>query len=458
VALVGRVPVNVTTKNGVIKTGDRITTSDISGYGMRATKAGKVLGTAISDLDLADVRFCPDDEKGEKNYRCGQVMVFVNLVDYSGMSITNLLSEAKAGLSFGGTFNDSMYENYCVDAEGTATSTSADGLCEDGLTLSKKTVSNSTTTNSVGEEFASKAKDREGEIIDYLKSIRPNVDGNIGLDSEIFTDRLSAAFEIFAPRFITEGLRVDHISALSQSIIFNSDVDFFGTPYFTTDTAGFAVVKAGSIQVDVVFDREYIERPIVNASMASSDGIISSPDTLLAVQEFFGNDVRFLISNASTTGFTIFINKPTDKDIHFNWIALAVKNAKLFTSQEGDVNIQQPVQITEPVNDPTFNSQNTVPVIENPQPLLEVSTTTFPGTNIEEQSAATTTNNLIENSTTTPNIENIQESTDFENGTSTPAVVEVIPEPVSETETTSDVSAPNSTTEISENVLSETNI
>ena len=50
VALSGRVPVKVTTKNGEIRPGDYITTSDISGVGMRATEAGRVIGKALTGL------------------------------------------------------------------------------------------------------------------------------------------------------------------------------------------------------------------------------------------------------------------------------------------------------------------------------------------------------------------------------------------------------------------------
>jgi len=51
VALVGRVPVNVTNEGGVIAVGDFITTSSTAGKGMKATKAGRVIGMALSSLN-----------------------------------------------------------------------------------------------------------------------------------------------------------------------------------------------------------------------------------------------------------------------------------------------------------------------------------------------------------------------------------------------------------------------
>ena len=51
VALVGRVPVNVTNENGAIIVGDYITSSSRPGYGMKATKAGLVVGMALENFN-----------------------------------------------------------------------------------------------------------------------------------------------------------------------------------------------------------------------------------------------------------------------------------------------------------------------------------------------------------------------------------------------------------------------
>ncbi len=70
VGLSGRVPVKVTTKNGEIKPGDYITTSDISGVGMRATEAGRVIGKALTGLS--------DESEGT-------VIVFIENTYYDGI-------------------------------------------------------------------------------------------------------------------------------------------------------------------------------------------------------------------------------------------------------------------------------------------------------------------------------------------------------------------------------------
>lgn len=80
IALVGRVPVSVTLENGIIKVGDRITSSPLSGYGMKATKAGRVVGLALEPSKPENFKPCAHDAKK----MCGQIMTFINLSDWLG--------------------------------------------------------------------------------------------------------------------------------------------------------------------------------------------------------------------------------------------------------------------------------------------------------------------------------------------------------------------------------------
>lgn len=50
IALAGRVPINVTNENGTIFAGDPLTTSSTSGFAMKATKAGKIVGYALENF------------------------------------------------------------------------------------------------------------------------------------------------------------------------------------------------------------------------------------------------------------------------------------------------------------------------------------------------------------------------------------------------------------------------
>jgi hypothetical protein len=82
IALVGRVPVNVSLENGPIKTGDRLTSASIPGYAMKAVRAGRVVGVALESSKPEKFSPCAADPKK----MCGQVMMFVNLSDWQGQA------------------------------------------------------------------------------------------------------------------------------------------------------------------------------------------------------------------------------------------------------------------------------------------------------------------------------------------------------------------------------------
>ncbi|MEK7643341.1 MAG: hypothetical protein AAB372_02740, partial [Patescibacteria group bacterium] len=85
VALVGRVAVHVSTENGPIAAGDKITSSHLAGVGMKATQSGGIVGTALSVFDgsvgtttIIDIE---DPETGVIEHRevvLGEVIVFMD--------------------------------------------------------------------------------------------------------------------------------------------------------------------------------------------------------------------------------------------------------------------------------------------------------------------------------------------------------------------------------------------
>jgi hypothetical protein len=146
-----------------------------------------------------------------------------------------------------------------------------------------------------------------------------------GKSSELFVNRIAAGVEIVTPKITTKGLTVENIDSLNDIINLQSDVEFFGRPYFTKDTAGFAVIKQGDKSVDVTFDRDYLEQPIVNTSI-SLEGDETAADNI------FNNNIQFVVIKKSVHGFTIILNKAATSDVNFSWTAFAVKSAKTFSS------------------------------------------------------------------------------------------------------------------------------
>lgn len=78
-ALAGRVPTRVSLMNGEIKPGDPITTSPISGVGMKATQNGPIVGKAMEALnETSSLNNCLNLETGREE-KCGTILVFVNI-------------------------------------------------------------------------------------------------------------------------------------------------------------------------------------------------------------------------------------------------------------------------------------------------------------------------------------------------------------------------------------------
>lgn len=77
--------------NGQVKTGDKITTSPISGVGMKALTSTLVIGTAQADLDSVkpETRVIKDKDGKEKSVRIGAISIQVDKVFYEAPQDAN---------------------------------------------------------------------------------------------------------------------------------------------------------------------------------------------------------------------------------------------------------------------------------------------------------------------------------------------------------------------------------
>jgi len=109
------------------------------------------------------------------------------------------------------------------------------------------------------------------------------------------------------------------------NIIFHNDIILQGRPTFNSDTAGFALIKKGSQNVNIIFDKEYSSIPVVTASISLSTGNNATESAVLS-------NTSYVIINRNTKGFTIKLNNPAQEDTEFSWTALSVANAKTSVS------------------------------------------------------------------------------------------------------------------------------
>lgn len=132
VALVGRVPVKVTSENGSIQPGDYLTTSSTPGYAMRATKAGSVVGMAMGSFS------------GDR----GTVMTFVKATYYDPQEVEEkaVLAALSGGDVLGVTTNQTNVTPGATvtDVQSTDTlgvqETASSLLVEDRVTTSELSV------------------------------------------------------------------------------------------------------------------------------------------------------------------------------------------------------------------------------------------------------------------------------------------------------------------------------
>jgi hypothetical protein len=388
IALVGRVPVKVSTENGMIKAGDYLTAASVPGHAMRATRSGRVLGKALENLDATKLEACPEGGYPMADRKCGIIMMFVNLMDYSGMSVETLMAEVN-------TSDQSLVSDAPIASV-------------DGLTVAV----NPSEKLADSASFADYSK--QAEILDFLKKLKES-EAQSPNASEIFTGRLSAD-EVISPNMFVdvlvakkikadsiEGLEFlqtgmaqaqDGVTVASSQIgnlgteietlkkqmteltlsgitlakfanleatggiviggpsefqgpavfkamaefldktVFQKDVEFAGTATFNNDMAGYAVIKTKSNGVKVTFDKEYAVSPIVTAALSlqyiKDEEVRKASEELLLV-----SDVKFIITNVTEKGFEIRINQVATSDIPFAWQAVTVKDAQ--TSESADI-------------------------------------------------------------------------------------------------------------------------
>jgi hypothetical protein len=476
IALIGRVPVKVSTENGMIHTGDFITSASLHGYAMKASLSGRVIGKALESMDSEKLEECPAEEGYAMNRKCTTIMMFVNLIDYGGQSVDQAFSDwqmkttdeqsAQAfalGLDvvFGGISSStesisvdgmSLYQtrdgeilNFlsALKAERTQGITSLSEIFTDKVSavsqiispemiakvvtaqevrgleiISEKVTTGSLVTNVIsgrdggnmtfgfangkvvlygerivpaststtlwnqmGSVFASlldTTTDTSSTtaLIGDVGSSTPDVYvenattteqaivvsfdelGNASFAGEVVAAKVTAgALSVTGGVNITGGLEVSLLGSTTTTMSILSDTIFFGTPYFTSDTGGTAIVSKGAKEVDIEFGRDYIEAPIVTATM--SYGTTTDDAT---VDAMFADDIRFAVTKRSVHGFTIRINKRASADVVFNWVALAIKDSKEFTSRTIEPDVvpapdvipnPDPTPTPEPIIDPT---------------------------------------------------------------------------------------------------------
>jgi hypothetical protein len=230
-----------------------------------------------------------------------------------------------------------------------------------------------------------KLNDIEIAMIDLQTSQQKLIeaDSKFDLRIKVIEDMLMSNALTQTSDINANNLTVNGQSILNGSTIFGGQVVFNTPPLFNKDTAGFAIIKAGSKNVDIVFENPYIAQPVVNTSISFEDtDDITKNMTDQDADQFFNQDIKSLVTNKTINGFTIRINKTSDKEIRFSWNALAVQDPKVFesiipgliidptptpTSDPDPAPVSDPIEDPAPVEDPLNTIINTLDPVDGSQ-------------------------------------------------------------------------------------------
>lgn len=386
IALAGRVPVSVSSANGVVHAGDMLTASDIPGVAVRTDKAGQIIGSALEDYN------------GPAG-AAGKMLVFVQTGYSTGARLKSVmashginLDEVPSDVDVGTVILAQMIQDKQNITQATDISEIFSDRIVAGLEIiTPRVVTDALVANTIepvdkdvtvqlpeggsftvnGNAFFHGALTADSLTVAQLPQLT-GVQTQLGAVSSqslaleqfvVDTKALLTEADVQLVRVIaSQSSRVDTLSVRldsaevtlaalathSQALIFNdtatfgSDTYFFGTPYFTGDTGGFAIISAGQTEVHINFDRSYIWTPVVNATIALTDASASTD----LENRILSQNINFIVTRVSEDGFTIRLSTAATTDIPLSWTALAIKEPKTFTFIAPFVSVIPEPQIT----------------------------------------------------------------------------------------------------------------
>ncbi len=349
VGLSGRIPVRVNTEGGNITIGDPLTISSIPGVAKKATRGGQIIGTALENYENEDPQ------------AIGSIQFFIN----------PSLSEPSQQL-----------------------------IVEDGKYVLKDENKNSVVSF-----------DTEGNAYFAGTLVSDKIQANQIEGLEILTnkisqleDKLNAEQQGDASSSTTDEESVfEKLVTFVSNVIFRGSVSFEKIPSFSKDTAGFAKIAEGERYVEVAFDQEYAEKPVVNATLTApklsqeeftqkiTQGICVLPSTVEECEnqlltELFQKQIKYVVTQQTTKGFIILLGDYAPLDLSFSWIAISAKDARTSQRQADSPPLNLPeIQPTltptvtpTPTEEPNVSQTPTPTPTGQPEPTQEVTPTPTP--------------------------------------------------------------------------------
>lgn len=378
IALAGRIPVKVTNENGDIQAGDYLTSSSTPGVAMKATRSGPIIGQALEDAMMFDDHtgvvlmfvkngfyFGSDVVLQDEKNMLGNILLqnksnnTNSLTSDGGIygieSLSSIITASKSDLlvNLGEdgkvTFAGSSPGAIIFDADGNAifkgelTAAKINGIIP-GLTILNDRLSNLETTvatisalvasqSAIIEQYligattsASLFKEIDSLLLDKKNAFEPSVfategvatiSGNLRVKGTgLFESVVTILDALTTRQLISTGL-----ATFLDDVLISGDTQFRGKVTFSQDTAGIALVRKGSKEAAVIFEKPYQKPPIIHASIMTDEKMTDSQ-----LANILNENNEFIITKVSTKGFKILLKKTAVADITFAWTAFV--NAK----------------------------------------------------------------------------------------------------------------------------------
>jgi hypothetical protein len=354
IALVGRVPVKVTTHNGAtpINPGDSLALSETPGILEKAgTSSGAIVGVALegysgTTVGQISLYVSPQIKAQPLNYTADQPQPGLEI---NGKSATLMPSDSGDATAFT-VKNQDAKETIIFDNQGNASfagTITADKIKANqiiGLEILTNKISNlegqfsdlsasgQTATDHTASDNRSEAGDDTEVSMGSTRFETATVTLNLNVDGTITTNGLTVG----GPAEFKAETTFQKLALFVEKVIFKNDVSFENHATFNKDAGGVAIIKKGYTKVEISFQKPYQQTPIVAANYALDDSKLpdGTIDSIEAKQSRLTDSAySYTVGRTGTGGFTIILNKPATEDIQFNWLATSVKDATISVSK-----------------------------------------------------------------------------------------------------------------------------
>jgi hypothetical protein len=303
VALAGRIPTKVSTKNGAIHAGDYLTSSDMPGVAVKALSAGPVIGQAMEEYNESDAS------------QIGKVVMFVKNTYYNGIPLTlnsGLTQDhAQGDLEFLGTLVDAAQKT--ASSSSALTKVSADRLVAGLDVIAPKVTTDTLQVNTIkaaGESDISVRLSDAGEFV-----IR-----NASGEARVAFDGAGNAY--FTGTITADKIKANQIEGLDISTASTNSLESRVSALETLLASSSAIqLPTASPTASPIEDQVFLAslESVQDATVSGAlrvqgnglvEGVLHVVDTLTA-GNLIVNQVADFFSNVVFHGDVIFAGRPT---------------------------------------------------------------------------------------------------------------------------------------------------